>query len=109
MSYDPAAQWCCALLGEQHPQVDTGRLSWTRERPWRPPQDARNLVRGGCELPLQPPASLHAASTPPAQEEVAKALPGNVVHARPTNNAPAQDPAAALGNWGGQWRGAKHD
>ena len=37
---------------------------------------------------------------------MAKALPGNVGHSKPTNTAPAQDPAAALGNWGGQWRGA---
>ena len=45
VSYDPAEQWSSLLLGPGHPLIDTQRMSWTRARPWRPPQDARTRVR----------------------------------------------------------------
>jgi hypothetical protein len=45
VSYDPKHQWSCAVDAPGHPQVDTARMTWERKRPWRPPQDARTLVR----------------------------------------------------------------
>ena len=84
--------------------MDTARLTWTRAQPWRPPQDARTLVRHSrCATCAQ----RSTAEAPGAQEEVSKALPGNTVLAQPLNTAPARDPAEALSDWGGQWRGAK--
>ncbi len=50
VSYDPAEQWCCLLEGDVHPKIDTARMTWVRDRPWRPPQDARTLVRHACRL-----------------------------------------------------------
>ncbi len=110
VSYDPEQQWCCALEGPAHPQVDTARLSWTRARPWRPPQDARNLVRAAARGTQRISACTDTrAILAFAQEEVSRALPGNTVLAAPANTERARDPAEALADWGGQWRGAKKD
>ena len=101
MSYDPKDQWCCALDAPGHPQVDVLRMTWTRKRPWRPPQDARTLVRAsvperwGARLPA------HAAFRA-AQEEASAALPGNAVLSTPLNEVPAS--GEVLADWGGQWR-----
>ena len=44
VSYEPVEQWSSLLVGDAHPLIDTKLLSWTRDRPWRPAQDARTRV-----------------------------------------------------------------
>jgi hypothetical protein len=101
VSYDPKDQWCCALDAPGHPQVDVLRMTWTRKRPWRPPQDARTLVR--ASVPERPGTRLPAhAAFRAAQEEASAALPGNAVLAKPLNEVPAS--GEELADWGGQWR-----
>ena len=101
VSYDPKEQWCCALDAPGHPQVDVLRMTWTRKRPWRPPQDARTLVRASHPLAHWRVPAAHSIFHA-AQEEASAALPGNAVLAKPLNEVPAS--GEELADWGGQWR-----
>lgn len=82
VSHRPEEQWSSLLVGPEHPLIDTQRLSWTRKRPWRPPQDART------------------------REEVARALPGNrILDALVNELRPEKD--GGEGGWGDAWRKGK--
>jgi len=82
VSYDLGDQWSSLLVGLSHPLIDTQLLSWTRSRPWRPPQDART------------------------RDEVARALPGNRLLDTPVNEQlPGGDGVNA--DWGSAWRRRK--
>lgn len=78
--YEPDKQWRCFMDG--HPQIDTSKLSWQRDRPWRPARVANTLA------------------------DVAKALPGNAVLAEPSNLMRATDDGSSKA-WGDGWNKRK--
>ena len=111
MTYDPSCQW--DSLVEGHPAIDTSRMTWTHnDRPWRPPQDARTLVRA-CALRCATSALVRVphdtTMATSLQEEVAQALPDNKVLNRPTHVVPAEADGAAASQdaWGTQWKGVR--